>query len=498
MRPTKSDTVWVGVGAVMSGLGGFAFTWAVARGAGAAGAGVVLTLTTWFTLLFGITKLGMDTTLVREGGRIRAGESATGPRPLVAWTAGPAVALAALVGLIAAVAAPRVAQLILPDSPVDLPPLVITGAVALPAAVWTVVMLALLRGLGSIRSFVAVEQIGKPTGRTLGALVLLALGVVAAGVYFAVWLIPVWIGAFATVYLARRVLRHQPGEGVLPVSERKRLWSYAWARAVSQIVDLVNSSLGTIILGALAGAAAAGHFATAFRVVVAGQLAFQAVQLLLAPSLAALLATHQVRDADETFASGASLIVLAAWPIFLVCLILPDAVLSVFGGTFAEAAGTLQVLALSGLLLAVVGTQGSVILMSGRSSYALLATSAALAVNLVVTFALVNTLGPVAAALGWTGGILLEGILLGVGLRRLGMTPLPRLALRSAFMTAATIGTGLLAFRLLWDPQPVLAVVALVIGAVVWLVLGIPAGRHSLNLLTHQKPSAVPQLDPAR
>ena len=66
MRPGKSETVLVGVGAVVSGLGGFGVTWAVARGAGVGGAGVVLTLTTWFTLLVGIAKLGMDTTLVRE------------------------------------------------------------------------------------------------------------------------------------------------------------------------------------------------------------------------------------------------------------------------------------------------------------------------------------------------------------------------------------------------------------------------------------------------
>ena len=73
MRPGKRDTVFVGVGAVVSGLGGFGFTWAVARGSGVVGTGAVLTLTTWFTLLVGIAKLGMDTTLVREGGRIRAG-----------------------------------------------------------------------------------------------------------------------------------------------------------------------------------------------------------------------------------------------------------------------------------------------------------------------------------------------------------------------------------------------------------------------------------------
>ncbi len=120
MKPGKADTVFVGIGAIASGLGGFGFTWAVARGLGVAGTGIVLTLVTWFTLLAGVTKLGMDTTLVREGGRIRAAEGESGARALVPWTILPPILLSAALGLGIAISAPWLGPLVLPGSPVPL------------------------------------------------------------------------------------------------------------------------------------------------------------------------------------------------------------------------------------------------------------------------------------------------------------------------------------------------------------------------------------------
>lgn len=488
MRPTKLDTAWVGIGAVVSGLGGFGFTWAVARGSGAAGAGVVLTLTTWFTLLVGVSKLGMDTTLVREGGRIRAGESATGARAVMPWTIGPAVGVALVVGLLLVATAPWIGPLILPDTAEDLTWMIVAGGIALPAGVYTIVTLALVRGLGGIGPFVWIEQIGKPGGRTLAALALLALGVAASGAYYAVWLLPVAIGSVLAWWCTRRAVASDPG-GSLDRPERHRIWRYSSARGLSQIVDLVNTSLGIILLGALAGAAAAGLYATAFRIVVFGQLAFQAVRLLLAPSLAALLAARRVREADEAFATGTVLIVLAAWPVFLVCLVLPEQVLSLFGPSFGDAAPTLQVLAISGLLLAVVGNQGSVILMSGRSGFALVALLASLAVNLTATLTLVGTLGSMAAAIGWTSGILVEGVILALGMRALGVRPLPRTALKAALLTGGTLGVGLVGFRVLLTENVLLACTALAVSGLIWLALCGPLGRASFVRLTHQTPA---------
>lgn len=487
MRPAKSDTIWVAFGAAISGLGGFGFTWAVARGSGVAGVGVVLTLTTWFTLLVGIAKLGMDTTLVREGGRIRAGETTFGARSILGTTLMPPVLIATLLALVISVTAPWVSDLVLPESPVELSAMVVLGAVGLPAAVTTIVALALLRGLGSVRPFVGIEQIGKPGGRVLAACVLLAAGFAAPSWYLAIWMVPVLLGAACTWIALRQRLKQETRE-TLDGAERRRIWRYSSSRAIAQIIDLVNTSLGILLLGALAGAAQAGQYATAFRVIIAGQLVFQAVRLLLAPSLAAMLAGGHRQDADETFSAGTTLIVLIAWPLFLVCLVLPVEVLSIFGSGFAGGATTLQVLAISGLLLAVVGNQGSVVLMSGRSSYALLATSAALGINLLLTLTLMQFLGPVAAATGWTVGILAEGVVLGLSLPRLGITPLPRPAIEAAALTAVIVGSGLLGFRWLSQHHQVVNWAVLAGSVVIWMALCTRRGRRAFTMLTRRSP----------
>jgi O-antigen/teichoic acid export membrane protein len=385
-----------------------------------------------------------------------------------------------------ALAAPVLSTRILPGSTATLTHLVIFGAVALPAAVATIVALALLRGLGRIRPFVLIEQITKPGGRTLGALALLALGLTAAPGYLVVWVAPVWLGLVWTYLVLRRRLRDDRPSRLAAV-ERRRIWRYSSARAVAQVADLVNLSLGIVVLGALAGADAAGAYAAAFRIVLAGQLVFQAARLLLSPSLAAMLAARRISDADETFATGTTLIVVGAWPLFLLCLVLPEQVLSLFGPGFTQAAAPLQVLSLSGLLLAVVGTQGSVILMSGRSGYALLATCAGLAMNLVLTLALLRELGPLAAAIGWTAGIVVEGVVLGLALRSLGVTALPRQALRSAALTAATLGVGLVVFRVTVGDHALLGWVALAVSVVLWLLICGPGGLRAFHTLTRQQ-----------
>lgn len=483
MKPKRADTAWVAVGAVVAGGAGFAFNLLLARGAGAAGAGVVLALTTWFTLLLGVGKLGMDTTSVREGGRLRAGAEGAGLDRVQRWTMLPALGISVLLALLIIGSAGQLAGWLIADAPVPLEPLIIASALCLPPGVYTIVRLGLLRGLGVVREYVAIEQLWKPLARILGAAALVALGIVSASGYLATWLIPVVVAAAATWWVAARRIgraeqtRSDPGE-------RARIWRFAATRAGSQILDIANTSIGTLVLAAAATATVTGQFATAFRIVVAGQLAFQAMRLLVAPSLAAFLAARNTKAADEVFGSASALIVYAAWPIFLVCLVFPEAVLSVFGEDFLPAAPALRVLSLSGLFLAIVGNQGSVVLMSGLGATAMRAVAAAVVVNLAITVGLTAQWGALAAAWGWTCATLVEGLLLAVAVRQLGMRPFPLAARSAAVRTVATVVPALLAIGLIWPAQPAVAVVIVIASAVLWLHLCARSARAQLYALT--------------
>lgn len=483
MRPTKQDSALVVLGAAVSGAAGFGFAWFLARATGPSGAAVVLTVTTWFTLLLTLGKFGLDTTLVREGGRIRVGGEGVGPRHLLRWTLWPVTAAAVVVGVVLALAAEPVGDWILSESPVPLTPLVIAGGLLLPFGVYTVVQLAYLRGLGSITSYVVIEQLVKPGFRLVGAGLLLVVGATGALAFGGIWFLPVLAGAFLTAIAAVRV-RSRTVEPAPDPTERGRVWRYAGPRAASQAVDIANASFGTVALGVLATAAETGAFATALRVIFAGQLVFQAVRLLVAPSFAALLAHRRVREAQEVFAAGTSLIVALAWPLFLVCLILPEFVLGLFGSGFETAASALQILSVSGLLLAVVGNQGSVVLMSGRSANALVAITAGLVVNIVVTLVLLQTWGAAAAATGWTASVIVEGLWLARTLTTEGFRPLPGEALAMALRVCLTVAIPLVVVRLLWPVTPGAAVVVILAGAVAAFAVVLPPARRQFGILT--------------
>lgn len=488
MRPTRRDTGLVAIGAFVSGGSGFGFTWLLARAGGATGAGIVLTVTTWFTILLTLAKSGMDTTLVREGGRIRARETGVDPIPLLRWTLWPVVAVSAGPGVLIALAANPIGEWILADSPVSLTPIVVAAGLLLPAAVYTILQLAFLRGLGSIASYVWIEQILKPGLRFLGAAVLLLVGVRTAMAYGYTWFLPVVLGAVLTALIARSAKRSWGRDSGEP-GERARVWEYARPRAASQVVDIVNASVGTVTLGILSTPAETGTFATALRVIVAGQLVFQAVRLLVAPSLAALLAANRKADAQEVFATGTSLIVVLAWPAFLICLIFPDLVLALFGAEFEGASATLQILSLSGLLLAVVGNQGSVVLMSGRSRSALWAVCCGLTANLLLTLSLIQAWGSNAAALGWTVSIAVEGLFLAFVLRHEGFRPLPRESMLMASRIMLTVGVGLALAKVtaghVWLSLTLAAVGFL--AAILWAG---PSALREFHILTRGEASA--------
>jgi O-antigen/teichoic acid export membrane protein len=483
MKPSGRDTVWVACGAIVAAAGGFAFTWVVARTLGPASTGVVLTVTSWFTVLITVGKLAMDTTLVREGSRIRVEQPGAGAPDLLRWTLRPALVVTGLMSLLVLALIEPISGVLVEGSTENLQPMIAASAVCLPFGVYTIIKLGLMRGLGAIRAPIGIEQIVKPSVRVVGAAVAAVAVVTTPAPFVYVWLIPVPLAALLVARVSRAASRAgQPDPA--PRSERRRVWAFARPRALSQIVDILNTSIGILLLGATAGAAAAGEFGTSLRILMAGMLAFQAMRILVAPSLGSFLASARLEKAQEVFSSAAALIVLCTWPLYLVCLVYPSAVLGVFGEGFRSSTLTLQLLALSGMILALIGNQGSVVLMSGASRAALYAVTASFVANVVVTTALVSRMGSAAAAAGWLTGTIVEGLVLAGVVRRLGMQPWPAPARRAGLLTVTSLGVGILASRALAGSSTTAAVVVLLMALVAWVLIALPFARQQFSALT--------------
>lgn len=452
MKITRRDGLWVGAGAITAAGAGFAFNWIVARGLGPGGTGVVLSFATWFTILLTLGKIGTDTAVMREGARTVAGATPISAARYVFLALRIVMPLSVVMAIALWVAAPYVTDLLASDSGSDPVAIIRLGAVLLPFAIVGFILLAALRGRGQVGPFVSIEQILKPAARVISALVVFVLGVASAFAYSAAWALPTIIGFAATLYLVARSRKQWKVRDASDRTERRDanrdLWKFAMPRAVAQGVDILNASVGVVLLAAMSGATATGLFGTALRIVLAGQLSYHAVRLLIAPVIAHRLARDDIPSTQAVYTSSNSLVVVLSWPLYFLILGAAEPVLRLFGSGFTEAAWILRVLVFVAIAVALLGNMQTVVLMSGRSRPALGATTIGLMSTTVVTLALVPVWGGMGAALGWGAGVLAEATLLALIMLRMGLRPAAGPTLNLAGRTLLVLGAGSAVFEL--------------------------------------------------
>lgn len=220
-----------------------------------------------------------------------------------------------------------------------------------------------------------------------GGLVRLALCVVALYeqadlvVFTAIWMITQIVGALLVVLLAFRVLRENGVRGVLGAplagvtSRFEGLWNFAWSSNLSLAIRSSANQLDILIVGALAGPAAAGLYNIAKRV---GRMAEQVgtqVQAVLYPDIARLWASGRIAAMRRTvwqvegllFATGAlgvAVFVFAGEPL-----------LRLLAGKDFAGAAPLLVVQMIAVTLAMTGTGArSALLAMGRQQQVLVAT----------------------------------------------------------------------------------------------------------------------------
>ncbi|MGH3802088.1 MAG: oligosaccharide flippase family protein, partial [Pseudonocardiaceae bacterium] len=396
------------VGAIVSGVLGFALVVIVSRGLGPADAGVFALAVAVFMTLSVAGRLGVDTGMVRilpplhstgRTVRIRAMVRAA----LVPMTIALTVIAAAMWWL-----APLLSPVLLPDvDEHEAAQLLRIVAALLPLGTASFVALAATRGLGSIKPFVTVENILKPVARCAFVAVVLLLG---AGVFGATiaWAAGTVIGIAVSAWSLRKALARSstgtqdqattlilPGEAI----PWRELWEFSAPRGVASICEIVGLHIGVVLVSSLSGAAEAGIFNAALRLVLAGTLAMQALRLATAPQISRLLNNAQAEQVQRLHQASGGWVIALSWPPYLIMAIWPEHVLSMFGSAFDAGTASLVVLALATLVNLYTGNVATLLLMSGGSGATLAVTIASLVVQVTLCAVLAPTMGALGAAI---------------------------------------------------------------------------------------------------
>lgn len=476
------------VGAGASAVLGFVLTVAATRLLPVDVAGVFFAAMSVFLIASTVAGVGAGVGSVYLLSRRRATGQAAGLRAVFQVAVPPTLVASVVVAVLTWVAAPRLATAMVPESPTAAIPALRAVAVFVPAAVVFTLYVSALRGLGRTRPFVVLERLARP-GLQLAAVVGVGLLTAAgAGVVTAAWALPYVVVAVVAVAWARSLRRRRErAAGVTaPVRATRADWREFWVftgpRAVTSVAKMALQRLDVILIAALMGPAPVAHYVAASRFLVVGQLFNQSLGYAVQHRFAELFATNDLAAARRLYQTTTGWLIAGAWPLFLLCIVLADPVLHLFGDAYADAAAVMQVLSAVMLLAVACGMVSMVLEMAGRSVATLLQTLLALAANVGLNLLLIPHWGLLGAAAAWAAAIALNNLIPFVQLHRAyRMQPLGAGALLA--MGAATVCFGVVpgaAYRLAPDRAAVV-VAATVAGTVLYLT-ALWRGRRILQL----------------
>ncbi len=487
------------VGAGVAAAAGVLLVVVVTRSLPQERAGVFFALTSLFLLAEMVARLGTGTGLVYFVARLRRLDRAAEIRAIQRVALTPVVAVSLLVAAVLLLWTPAFARLVGSDTPGTRTAIVVL-AVLLPVTTLSEALLAATRGHGTMLPTVALDKVG----RSGLQLVLVGVAVAATGGSLALvtgaWAVP-WAASALLAWLwLQRLSRGLPrleASARRPRRDvRREFWGFTWPRAVNSLAALALQRLDILLVTVITGPAAAAVYTAATRFLVAGQLVNSSISTAAQPRLDEVLAVVDRASASTVYRSATAWIVLLTWPLYLLCAVFAEAVLSIFGEGYAAGRPVILVLAGAMLLATACGMVDMLLNMAGRTSWTLGNSLVALAVMVAVDLVLIPPLGILGAAIGWAAAILTNNLLpLGQLLVAYGLHPFGRATLAAAGLSAACFGALPLAARLAAPDRPLLALAALGIGAVVYLLavrrwraaLGLPSLR---SLRPRRRPSS--------
>lgn len=466
------------VSALGSAALGFAFSFAIGRGFGTTGSGVVLQTVAVFTIVLSATKVGLDTTALWLLPRLRS-SAPDQLRPALMALLVPATAVS---GLLVGV------WLALLEAGVHILEPSVEQALTmtvwfLPPATFMTVALAATRAFGGVVPFNLINNLGVPVLRLIAVLgILVAGGSAIAGAVG--WALPWAIGAAASALVLIRQVRRVDGSrgSRWPDSGlRRTVVRYSAPRAVAGVIEQSMVWLSVILVGGLLGSSDAGVYGLAARFVAAGVIVSAALRIVIAPRFSALLGQDEIAATRQLYSITSRWILLFGSPGYVILAVYAPTVLGWLGAGFSAGESVMVILCLGAIVRLAAGNVQSLLLMSGGSARQAVNKLIALVVLVVGTMLLVPTMGINGAAWAWAAAITVDTLLAVTSVRRgSGITVDLRGTVAVALFVGVCVGGLALLFRLGLG-QNELGLAASVAAGAVAVLLGTYLARGPLH-----------------
>jgi len=468
-------------------IGSFAANILIARSFGGGSTGAValgvVTIGTQFAFLAAAgTRAGMDMAAVRLVAIEVGGGHPGRIRGIVSRSVQLAAGLSAGVAVLTFALAGPVGRAL--SDPAHAPQTIASlraAALAIPFVALTYVWLAGSRGLKVMRHTLYVQWTAQPLlwiAFMLAGWTLSKTEAMAVWAYAASWI----VSAVAARVCWRSISGAAPDEELEPGVTRA-LVRYGAPRApaalLSQGLFWIDYFVAASFVGTKVSSDDLGVYASSVRVALAMVLFLTAVAYVFSPFVADLHERGERERLDALFKAITRWTVAGTIPLLLLMLIVPGAILQVFGGArFAGGTDALRILVIGQAINVSVGAAGFVLIMAGRTGWDLTVYACSAALDLVIAFLLVPHLGVEGAAISQAVTIAASNwFRLALVRRHVGIFPWDRSYVRLAVPAAACAAAMLVAHWLVGDAKwYVDMTVVAIAGAAVYLPVLLVAG----------------------
>ena len=377
-------------------------------------AGVFFGSVALFMILTDCTVLGADAALVRFVARLRAiGHDEDVGNVLFAGLV-PVAAASCFAGVCAYAAAEPIARTFFePGRRGDAIACIRVLSAFVPAASLTTVALAGTRGFGSMREYVAIQNICMPVLRLIGVVCAVALGAGLVRVSVG-WGVPIAVGCVLSIWVLsyrNRSYSRRGTTGPRPFKDvAAEVWGFAGPRAVAGVLGVLITWFDVLLVSALSSSRNAAIYAAVSRLLLLGASILQAIGLAVASQFSELIATDQLERVERLYQLSTWWMMALSWPLYTLYLVLAPIVMSIFGQSYSEGQSALVILAFAGLFNLSTGNVTLLLLMTGNSALNLANSAVVLVMNVGLDLLLIPRFGIEGAALGWAASIVANNV----------------------------------------------------------------------------------------
>lgn len=278
----------------------------------------------------------------------------------------------------------------------DLSPALMILLISLPFTNLMTIWLGGIQGFQVIKYRVYVEKLLQPFSRLFILVVLFLLGMKLFGLLIASVLSAVIGFVMAFWYLNKIFPLHK--DQLAPLYENRKLLTFSLAVSFVTLFYFIMRWVSILMLGYFATPNDVGIFGAVDRVIPLISMPLLSLNSIFPPMISELYGKRDFSKLESLYKVETKWAISLGLPIFLALSIFARPILNIFGSEFTEGTTTLIILGVAQMIMVSAGSQGQILMMTGRQNLTLVNNTFVALVNVALNYFLIPRYGIIGAA----------------------------------------------------------------------------------------------------